>query len=238
MKCKFSEAQFQFNILHEIVNKLSSDKGWNMPIIPSLAKENDLGYDCKLDSSFKVLFFQFKIPEKLTRKNAKYWSYFSGPYYKFKIWPDLLTPQHNKLIELANSDKRYNVFYCSPSFIDVDELQLFYHKKEIAKNSIFVPCKNLSKINGKDKHDICYTINPRKIVMHSDIYEVNGMDYNEFIMEISECQYSNSEEVIDNLSQILKIDINKNLSSPEQLRIIAENLLCEYNIQTLLFFDV
>lgn len=237
MQCEFSETQFLFGILHEITNKLNPANGWTAPIIPTQVDEKNLGYDCKLQSKLRTIFFQFKVPEKLTRNNAKYWSEFNDEYYLFKIWPDSLTPQHNKLVDLANKDVRYNVFYCSPAFIKDSEYSDFYEKGEIAKNSIYVSCKNLYKINGDDKHDISYTIDPRKAIMHSDNPQpLRSLGYEEFVKAVKDSKpYSNLEECVHELSKEFEIQFSCNQSTQEQLQVIANELLVKRDIHLLLF---
>lgn len=116
-----------------------------------------MGYDCRLIHSVRTLFFQFKVPRKLTNRHAKYWDEFRREYYSFDIWPDGITHQHNELIDLAKRDRKHKVFYCSPAFITKQEYSDYYVNKQIAKRSIYIPCENLEYISGMDKHDISYT---------------------------------------------------------------------------------
>lgn len=176
---------------------------------PTQRQEKSLGYDVKIESTVKTIFFQFKVPEKKTTSNGKYWPSFEGPYYEFKIWPKDITPQHNKLVELANLDPHNNVFYCSPCFHTFKEFKENYCQRTIAKNSIYVPCKNLPQIYENDKHNICYTLKPkRKFEMHSDVFDVDAFDIDEFIVDIENTPtYKNLHECLINISEKFSIDV-------------------------------
>lgn len=60
MDCEFSESQFLFGVLREITHKLNPSNGWTAPILPTLAKEKDLGFDCELKSNVRSIFFSLK----------------------------------------------------------------------------------------------------------------------------------------------------------------------------------
>lgn len=204
MRCQFSEIQFMFALMHELCGKLKPSGGWLAPCFPTQIEENDLGYDCCLSGSVRTLFFQFKVPEKKTRSNALYWNDFYTSYYQFKLWPHDLSPQHNNLVTLANADPRHNVFYCSPAFIERSEYSAFYQRQEIAKNSIYIPCRNLPQIQGMDQHHICYTLHPRQFVMHSDPVEVIALDFDDFLVKMQQSErFSSLESLIHHLTILL-----------------------------------
>lgn len=173
----------------------------------------------------------------MTRKNAKYWYDFGGEYYSLKIWPNSLTPQHNRLVNLANESGKYRVFYCSPGFIRQSEYVDFYEKGEIAKNSIYVSCKDLPQISDDEKHDISYTIFPRRFIMHSDAFEIaNGMDYDEFIKSAMDSEaYSSIEECVQELSDEFNINVSHYDSTQIKLRAIATHLFVQESIHLVLF---
>jgi hypothetical protein len=194
MDCSFSETQFVFGILHELLNNhWSTKQGWLPPMFPTQRKERDLGYDVHIKGCVRALFFQFKVPEKKIKSNSKYWLTYNAPYYVFKIWPDNLTHQHNNLIKLANTNKRNRVYYCSPGFNTDEEFNRYYKNEDIANNSIYVPCHGLKTIHGADKHVISYTIKPkREFHMHSDEFRIVGLDYQGFEIDINESEKYNS----------------------------------------------
>lgn len=211
MDCSFSETQFVFGILHELLNNhWSTKQGWLPPMFPTQRKEHDLGYDVRIEGCVRALFFQFKVPEKKTKSNSKYWKTYNAPYYVFKIWPDNLSHQHNNLIKLAKTDKRYRVYYCSPGFNTGEEFDRYYKSGTIANNSIYVPCNDpsLIKIYGADKHDISYTIKPkREFNMHSDEFCIVGLDYQGFEIDINEgAKFNGIGECLLSITETLDMD--------------------------------
>ena len=108
---------------------------------------------------------------------------------------------------------------------------------KIAKNSIYVSCKDLDKINGDDKHDISYTINPRKAIMHSNNPQtLRSLGYEEFAKDVKDSKpYSNLEECVHELSKEFEIEFSYNRSTQEQLQVIANELLVKRDIHLLLF---
>ena len=172
MRSSFSEISFAHIITKEIEDKvIFSSFNLGMPYFPTQNAENDLGYDVCLKGELVALFIQYKTSEKYVRKSAKYWMEFGSEYFKFDIYADNMSPQHNLLVQLAKKEKN-NVFYCAPAFIEYEKMVEFYNNKQVSKNSIFVNCRSLKEIQGDEKHDICFTINPVRCIMHSSDFFV------------------------------------------------------------------
>lgn len=108
----------------------------------------------------------------------------------------------------------------------------FYEKEEIVKNSIYVPCRDWDKINGDDKHDISYTIDPRKAIMHSNNPQtLRGMGYEEFARDVKDSgPYSDLKECTHELSKTFEIEISNDQSTQKQLQMIANELLVKRDI--------
>ena len=214
MDCSFSETQFVFAILHELLDKKwSTKRGWLPPKFPTQRQERDLGYDVSIQGPVRALFFQFKVPEKKTTRISKYWEEYNTPYYVFKIWPDNLTHQHNNLIQLANAPGHNKVYYCAPAFITDEEFDKYYKNGTIANNSIFVPCEHLPEIEGADKHCITYTVLPRREYhMRSDAEFIVGLDYQGFSNDVNETKgYKDVWECFKSTIGIMKeIEIGEN----------------------------
>lgn len=233
MKCEFSEMQFVFGIMNELVNRCwSTRKGWMAPKFPSQRQEKELGYDVKIKGAVRTLFFQFKVPEKKTTSKGKYWTTFWGPYYEFQIWPDNVTHQHNELVALANSDPRHKVYYCSPGFHTNAEFEENYRCKTISQKSIYVPCKTLHTISGDTKHNICYTLQPTRIhKMHSEEFSINAFDLKELEMDIESAEsYENVRECLSHVAETFSIDIGYVDDDIERYDKIANYLLMNQNL--------
>lgn len=207
MDCQFSETQFAFCVLNELVAKLNPAHGWSMPIMPTQRAEALSGYDCQLKGSVRTLFLQFKVPRMLLRTNAKYWSSHNQPYFQFKIWPDPPCKQHNTLVDLAKKDPRNQVFYCSPAFVEQTVFNTFYTRGQVLQNSIFVSCASLSYTGFKERHSISYTLNPRRSVMHSEPVEVECLSLERLLPLVQDgYSYGSLEECVSSLAQQLELD--------------------------------
>ena len=239
MRCQFSEMQFVFGVLREIVQKLNPANGWTSIQIPTQREELEVGYDCRLGrGAVRALFFQFKVPQKLTRSNAKHWRDFGGDYYNFKLWKTEETPQHNNLVKLANKDHINRVFYCAPAFIEEKEFQIYYEKEEIAKNSIYISCKDLPIIpKGDERHSISYRIFPSRVhKMYSEPVEIKGMTLEEVLCLAQQSDpYDGLEDFVSQLSRNVGLDLGHPESVQERLWAIARHLLVRYNLSLVLF---
>lgn len=233
MKCEFSETQFVFGIMSELVNRCwGKNKGWQTPFFPTQRQEKTLGYDANINGTTRVLFFQYKVPEKMITRKAKHWKAFGMPYYEFHLWPDDISHQHNKLVELANADPRNRVYYCSPGFNTVKEFEHNYYNNTISKKSIYVPCKTLAKISGNDKHDICYTLEPARIhKMYSEEKTIKAFDIDELMADIeSGDSYINAHDCLINIANYFSIDVSKVQDDVKMYDIISKYLLMNINV--------
>lgn len=237
MHCEFSETQFVFGILNELVNRCwKREKACTSLCLPTQRKEKDTGFDFSIKGPVRTLFFQFKVPEKKTTSKAKYWSDFGGPYYRFKIWPDALTPQHNNLVKLSNSDPHFKVYYCSPGFHTNKEFAENYNHETISGKSIYVPCKTLPQISGSDKHDISYTIEPARIYrMHSEEFSIPALDLEGLKADMETAvPYENVRQCLIRVAETFSVDIGNADSDIEEFNRIATHLLMTKNLNMIL----
>lgn len=233
MDSEFSEIQFQCAVVGELMNtRTTVAKKWKAPIMPTTREENGLGYDCKIEGPIKTLFFQFKTSRELTKAYANHWGLYMGNYYEFDIRPLEKSSQHNDLVDLANSDSRFRVFYCAPGFIKNSEYQDYYTRGEIIENSIFVPCKQLVRIRRGETHTITFVINPRRRAkMHSEVYNIKSYGEEEFWREVEQGEsFKNLEECVTKLSKAMKIDVNREYAVEEQLERMQVELMMRKNI--------
>lgn len=208
MEAKFSEFQFAYSVTREIENRIVfSSLNLGMPHIPNQRDEASGGYDVNFQGDRMVsIFLQYKLPVKLTRSNATEWNEFKQDYFRITIYPDSESHQHNNLYKLAHEDRRNQVYYCAPAFISEAELECFHSTNMVAQNSGFINCYNLFPINGSDKHNICYTIDPRNAVMHSERKEIeikSGWGW----ASDNKMKYDSLGEFVDHISKLCDIQI-------------------------------
>lgn len=240
MRCEFSEMQFVFGIVNELVNKhWTREKAWISPRFPTSRKEKELGYDFSIKGPVRTIFMQFKVPEKFTRKSSKRWSRFKREYFRFKIWPDNLTHQHNNLIKLAKADPHNKVYYCSPGFIKCTEYDKYYKDEVIAIKSIYVPCKGLATIKGDDKHEICYRMDPdRMYKMYSEERNIVGFTLEQFWADVENApSYESIDICIKTLAACLDVDTNAFENKSALLYELTRILAVNYNLSLVLLWN-
>lgn len=210
MKVRFSEFQFAYSVTREIENRIMfSSLNLGMPHIPNQRNEATGGYDvCFQGDRMVSIFLQYKLPVKLTKSNAKEWDEFQRDYYRIAIYPDSESQQHNNLWKLAQANRRNQVYYCAPAFTSEAELEYFHSTNTVAKNSGFINCYNLSSINGSDKHNICYTINPKRAVMHSERKEIEIISGWGWALD-NKMKYDSLGEFIDSISDFCGVQVSK-----------------------------
>ncbi|SRR5579871_198568 len=126
-----------------------------MPFFPTQPQEMYLGYDVAFfGAPIAPIFLQYKVSSHLTRPNASEWGLFNRDYYRFNVYPDTRSPQHNRLVDLARSGEA--VFYCAPMFSGFPQYANLYSTRTVADNSAFVPCGALPKITGGQPHHVIY----------------------------------------------------------------------------------
>lgn len=210
MRAEFSELSFAFGLVSEISKSNFFGKIIGPPIFPNLNQEASLGYDVKLLKG-KSLFLQFKLSEEMVSALSKEWYYYNQPYFRIKLHPNNKSKQHNLLVNLANIYGNA-VFYSAPMFISNIDLNKYFMKNNILKNTKFINCKNLKTISGNQKHSICF-VNHRKSMMFSDPFNIessfNGEEVLGFISDQESISYETFTRKIDSfIKNITKDNIS------------------------------
>ena len=187
MKPEFNELDFSFCLTHELFNSYQNYI-IGPPTHPSLVKEKELGYDIEIPFKGVSLFLQYKVAEFMKRRHPKNkWHFYNSKFYRFKIYPDTTSPQHNLLIELA--EKEPLVYYCAPRFATKREYYDHFLNQNITNQSVFIPCNQFTRISGSVEHRITYNQAGTKGFFHSEAmplkYLIPGNELKEMI------QYSN-----------------------------------------------
>ena len=221
MYCEFSETQFLFCFLRELLNK---NHQISMPFIPTQRKEKTLGYDSRLKNGFHVFFIQFKVPESRISLKAKYYKDFNSlPYYCFKIHNKSNNNQHQTLTQLAKKNPG-SVYYCTPAYNTYIELEKSFDSNQIIINSKFIDCghKNLQNLSTGD-HCITFQNNCNKGYIHSNKSEVDMFDYNTIV---EKSMYISDEEEF--VSRIKETEVN--IGEASNICEVSKVLLKKYNI--------
>jgi len=153
MRSELSEFSYGFAVTAELRDRLRPFIV-TAPIFPTLVQEAELGWDAKVPLRGLALFLQFKLAEALVRENAREWSYFGGPYYRFPLHRRLRSNQHNRLKALAATEP--SVFYIAPRFHSLLEFHSNYIRESVATDSAWIPVSNLPAIRDNDQHCIAF----------------------------------------------------------------------------------
>jgi hypothetical protein len=151
---EISEFSYGFALTHEIANFAGANLR-AAPILPSLIEEGRVGggYDVKLDWSGIPIFLQFKRSDYLIRKSAKPirdGATLQTPFYRFPIMPSSKSDQHNLLLQLDVNPNE--VFYASPRFHLVSELNEAYASQKIFDRSFFIRPATIGPLTDEDHH--------------------------------------------------------------------------------------
>ncbi|MDK2831660.1 MAG: hypothetical protein PWQ51_1406 [Methanolobus sp.] len=178
MKCEFTELSFAFAFMRECEEKYGIKTAPNFISQNAEAKK---GYDVEANFGFPI-FFQFKVPEYLTSKNAAEYIHHSVPipYYRFFLHRTPKNPngcfnQHNLLVDLEKQNNQSLVYYCAPEFSTEDDLRNIYHSKNITNKSALFSPSQIGLINhgDTDKHKVAYRKNSNNAFFMSERFEIH-----------------------------------------------------------------
>ena len=248
MKTEFSETQFAYGVTREIEdNIIWSNVG--VPRFPTLRDEAELGYDVSFDRGIYPIFLQYKVPKFLSRGNAKHWEIFNRPFYRFNIYGNKISNQHQRLYELSMVHEK--TYYCSPAFHTYDEYCEYHRNRKIAENSIFVPLSSIGEILDNQDHTVIYNINPNEYYFCSKAKKINAYRGKEILLKPSVEKYPSigvlSKKLYSELISLKEFDefvLSKSRNNIlfEQnwniyLKMIGEFLMVKYNVELLVIQD-
>lgn len=193
MDAQFSEFQLAYSITGEIEDRIIfSNLKMGIPMRSNQREAAEGDYDKTYTGKVAAVFLQYKLPEYMIRSNAKEWEEMGEQeYYRFQIYPDDQSPQHNFLCALSKKDSRNKVYYCAPAFVKYSDYELLHRIRNVAEHSVFVDCAHLPEIAGNEKHNICYQIYPKRMVMHSKPRELAIIQGWSGILEEEQACYEN-----------------------------------------------
>lgn len=151
IRAAFSEATFQFLVIHEMLGQLGAAAGTKV-YIPTLRQEASLGYDARLTNLAGVsCFFQFKIGRQRVRYSKadfevhNYKQNLQKPYWEFCIRN---ARQHNLMYQLAATE---SAFYVASAVTSSNTLYQHARTGEVAEHSAIIDPSE-SETVAEDKH--------------------------------------------------------------------------------------
>ncbi|QQX76450.1 MULTISPECIES: hypothetical protein [Aequorivita] len=193
------------------------------------------GYDMGINGN---IFFQFKIPNYITRKNAKnihHWNVFNDEFYRIKI--NTNSRQFELLKQLSNPLN--NVYYATPDFHTDDSLLEYYQCDRIVFNSAIFDLNGFPP-PGSGHHNLVYKSGERMAILFSQPIEIKKtqiINPNEMFFERQKQRVSIYEQARE-IFKILKendflnessLNINDNFRS-EFVKFVHNILLTKFDI--------
>jgi hypothetical protein len=150
-----SEFTFGFAFLYE-----QTTSNWGSlqaaPVLPSLQKEADLGWDAKLPTLGSDYYFQFKLADRLERGNAKYIKdgTYTGHYYRIALHRRDGNHQHRRLRLHAQSHP--DTYYVAPEVQNLDEFNTAFLARTLTQRSRLIPISQCLDQADDEQHYITF----------------------------------------------------------------------------------
>ena len=218
MVAEFSEIQYMFGAMREIEDIMTNSGYHSMiPIFPTQPQEKNAGYDAAfIDKPIIAMFLQFKRSEHISnRKAASEYSFYQSAYYRFKLYHQSISDQHNILVKLAKAERINEVYYVAPCFYKYADYNDYYRGKSIVDHSVFVDCGVLKEINDNQTHTISYRENGTDLLMKSDPIKIKDGCVN-----IRETVFRHNENIrtfLQRLNEVLELKLESIYIAQEYL---------------------
>lgn len=153
-KPDFTEATYAYAVTNDIVGSLPQLTG--IPLFPSRQAEGQHGggYDIEIPAQPIPLFLQYKIPQILVQKSKLCPPRFSPPYYRMHLRTSPQADQHRLLLRHAANG--HSVYYVTPAFHTLDELNQNAENTVVWQNSRFFEPSTIGHLDEDSNHFVAY----------------------------------------------------------------------------------
>ena len=162
-----SEFSFGFAFLHE-----QTVRNWTQlvaaPVLPSLRREADEGWDARLPTRGIDFYYQFKLSDCLERSNAKFIrdGSYNDPYYRISLYRRNNSAQHNRLI--YHSNRNTHTYYVAPEVRTEEEFNRTFLSSRVMDNSRLIPLARCRRITDSEQHYITFQPGDSSWMQHSE----------------------------------------------------------------------
>lgn len=138
------------------------------PVLPNLQQEQQEGWDAHLPLNATDFYYQFKLSDHLSRKNAKYMSdgTYAGPYYRLAFHRKDNNRQHQRLRNHAAANP--NTYYVAPEFTDTDDFNAAFLARQLTAQSRMIPVVDCDDVADGDQHYITFQEGQPGWIQHSE----------------------------------------------------------------------
>ena len=191
MRPEFNERSYEFAFTENFMRMKSRGRPF-VPYFLSQRREHKKGFDMQMkfrNGNWSPYFFQFKMPELMKTASSKeirrYNANVRPPYYRMNLYPKDSYRQQNILANLEKTN-RNRVFYAVPEFHKYADLNKYYNKKVIVKNSALFSPLDISRaksLSRNERHTIAYNAKPRFGYLCSEPKELDKYDLKKLLLE-------------------------------------------------------
>ncbi|MDO5643511.1 MAG: hypothetical protein Q4G26_14140 [Paracoccus sp. (in: a-proteobacteria)] len=159
MKVGYTEFSFGYAFTENLIRG-SASAPVGAPVFPNLVQEATLGYDVRINFPAVPLFFQYKLPELMTRASAFEIANGQCPgltleFFRIALMRRDVSDQHRLLIDWEG---RYpgQVFYAAPCLRDCAAFNSAYNATSVASRSILFAPAQIGPLPDDKVHTIAY----------------------------------------------------------------------------------
>lgn len=217
MKLGYSEFSFGYAFTENLIRSSSASPS-SAPVFPNLVQEALLGYDVRIDLPASPLFFQYKLPESMTRNSAAEISthQLAGlvvPFFRMPLMRRDLSRQHRRLIDLEQKFPGA-VFYASPGMHNLGEFNLAYKDGRVHERSAFFSPADIGPLPDDKNHTIAYQTNSPVAYFCSQPRPITALNYGELAQNARGLFERPQYRTLESSSRLLR-DTVRTLVSPQ-----------------------
>lgn len=162
-----SEFTFGFGFLYEQAH--ANWKGLRAaPILPSLQKEKEEGWDAHLPIAGTDFYYQFKLSDYLSAGHAKFMKdgTYRSAYYRISLHRRDFNRQHNQLV--SHAKRNPNTYYVAPEFSGIETFNKAFLSRQLMNNSRLLPLNQCRPFRDGDQHFITFQPGKPQWKVHSE----------------------------------------------------------------------
>jgi hypothetical protein len=159
MKLGYTEFSFGYAFTENLIRS-SRNAPTGAPTFPNLVQEAQLAYDVRIDLPGVPLFFQYKLPELMKRRNAAeiakhQFPGLSVPFFRMPLMRRDLSDQHKLLMKLEKQFPK-TVLYAAPALTDLGQFNKAYNTANVHLSSVLFSPADIGPLPDDKQHNVAY----------------------------------------------------------------------------------
>jgi len=216
MKLGYSEFSFGYAFTENLI-RATPVAPHGAPIFPNLVQEAQLGYDVRLDLPGSPIFFQYKLPQLMSRNSAKEVSKknlpgISAPFFRMPLMSKGMSNQHQRLIDLEGKFPG-TVFYASPMMHSLGEFNSAYRAVSVHTRSVFFSPSEIGVLPDNEEHIVAYKHGQGVGYFCSEPKMINAFKYEQLSGKLQHLFNGKGFESILSASRYLREMVAQSVSS-------------------------